>query len=244
MPMNAQASQTRALDPREGELPLEAEEMFAAVASRAVYRVRQRVFHEGSPCAGLYLVCSGAVRLYHSDRLGREHVLGVAGPGAVLGEFAIDPTAPLSISAEALTHTELAFLPRQRLASLLRRHPDSAVWLIDALSRELRRARTRVRDIALRGGEARLAALLLSLVESGNASAGERRIPLRYRRREIAEMIGVSTETAIRLLAKLHSKGVISVRRRDIAVVDPIELARIAEQDDIATLHVLHRTET
>jgi DNA-binding transcriptional regulator LsrR (DeoR family) len=54
----------------------------------------------------------------------------------------------------------------------------------------------------------------------------------RFTRRELAEMIGVSTETAIRLLAKLRRKGVIAVRGRDIRITDRERLARIAQHDE------------
>ena len=216
------------------EVHLEAQESFRAVARRIVYKTRQPVFAEGGPSAGLYLVCDGAVRLYHSDRLGRAHVLSVAGPGVVFGEFALDPEQSLSISAEALTRTELAFLPRQRFEWFVHRHPRSALWLIDALSGELGRAQRRVRDLALKGAEARLATLLLELASPSNGDSPDTPVGSRYRRREIAEMIGVSTETAIRLLAKLRAKGVIAIQGRAITVTDAARLARIAEYDETA----------
>lgn len=217
------------------EVPLDAQEYFRAVAKCTLYKPHQPVFAEGDPCAGLYLVCYGAVKLYHSDRFGREHVLAVAGPGAVLGELALDPGESLSISAEALAETQLAFLARERFESFVDRHPRSAIWLIDALSRELGRARRRVRDLALKGAEARLAALLLELGGATNGHPPGPRVDARYRRREIAEMIGVSTETAIRLLAKLQVKGVIAIKGRDIAVTDVARLTRIADHDESAT---------
>jgi CRP-like cAMP-binding protein len=214
--------------------PVDAPSDFRALAKRTVYSPRQLIFAEGAPSAGLYLVCRGAVRLYHSDPFGREHVLATVGPGALLGEFALDGARPVSISAQALPETELAFLPRARFEWLVRQHPETAMWLLDALSLELGRARRRVRDLTLKGAEARLAALLLELVGAGKKQASGTRIVLDYRRREIAEMIGVSTETAIRLLAKLHAKGVIAVHRRDVAITDAERLTRIASLDETA----------
>jgi CRP-like cAMP-binding protein len=63
------------------------------------------------------------------------------------------------------------------------------------------------RDLALKGAEARLASLLEEWARTSNDRAPKRCIQLRHQRREIAEMIGVSTETLIRFLAKLKKKG-------------------------------------
>jgi hypothetical protein len=47
-------------------------------------------------------------------------------------------------------------------------------------------------------------------------------------------MIGVSTETAIRLLAALRRKGAIAANRRDVVLVDVERLKQIAHHDDAA----------
>jgi CRP-like cAMP-binding protein len=59
-----------------------------------------------------------------------------------------------------------------------------------------------------------------------------KQLRLEYTRRELAEMIGVSTETAIRLLAKFKREKVISISRRDIVLNDLGKLARIANHGD------------
>ena len=214
------------------DLPLDVLADFRAAGSTGVYRPHQVLFTEGSPTAGLYLVCHGAVKLYHSDRFGRDHILEVAGPGAVLGELPLDRDDVLSVSAEAITESQLCFLPRDHLVSFVQKYPLTGVRLIAALSHELAAARRKVRDLALKGAESRLADLLMQLARAdGSAGSGER-LNLRYTRRELAEMIGVSTETAIRLLGKLKSKGALSVNRREIVIDDADKLAKIAQYDE------------
>jgi CRP/FNR family transcriptional regulator len=172
------------------------------------------------------------VKLYHSDRFGRDHILEVAGPGAVLGELVADAADMMSVSAETLTESQLSFLPHDALIAFVQKHPASAVRLIEALSRELAAARRKTRDLALKSGESRLASLLLQLARS--QGTGESMVmTLPYRRQELAEMIGVSTETAIRLLTKLKKKGVIETDRRNFRVTDIDKLTRIAQHDEI-----------
>lgn len=213
------------------DLPLETLADLRAAGSTTVYRPRQVIFAEGQPAPGLYVVCSGAVKLYHVDRFGREHVLDVVPPGSVIGEIALDESQPVSVSAEAMSESQLSFLPGRNVPRFLERHPEAGMRMLVALSQALARAQQRVRELALKGAEGRLATLLLQLAGGEEGGAPARPARLRYKRRELADMIGVSTETAIRLLTKLKTMGVLAGEGREIVVHDLERLRRIANQE-------------
>jgi CRP-like cAMP-binding protein len=209
------------------ELPLEALADLRAAGTAAVYRKHQVVFAEGQPAPGLYVVCSGAVKLYHSDRFGREHVVDVVLPGAVIGEVSLDHAGRASVSAETVAESQLLVVPNDALPALLQRHPEAGMRMLVALSQALGRTQRKLRDLALKGAESRLAGLL---VELGGGEEGKPLPP--YKRRELADMVGVSTETAIRLLAKLKTKGVVGSEGREIVIRDCERLRRIASHDE------------
>jgi CRP-like cAMP-binding protein len=213
------------------DLPADVLGDFSAAGSPVIYRPRQVLFAEGTPAVAVHLVCHGTVKLYHSDRFGRDHILEIAGPGALLGELSLGDDM-MSVSAEAVTETQASCLPRDRLAAFLQRHPETGLRLLAALSRELAVARRKVRELTLKSAESRLAGLLLQLAAAEGASAAGHHLPMRYTRRELAEMIGVSTETAIRLLSALKRKGTVGAVGRDLVLVDVARLTRIAEQDE------------
>jgi CRP-like cAMP-binding protein len=202
---------------------------FKEMGVTSTYKPRQVIFSAGNRSDGLYLVCHGAVKLYHSDRFGRDHILEVAAPGAVLGEIFSDPEETLSVSAESVTEAQLCHLERNRLLRFLKSDPLMGARLIEALSSELALARRKAGDLALKRADSRLASLILQLVGVDADSS----IRLDYTRRELAEMVGVSTETAIRLLAKFKRDGVISLAGRRLVVTDQDKLARIARYSDI-----------
>lgn len=213
--------------------PAEALDDFRAVGSSAIYKPRQVIFNEGGPCTGLYIICHGTVKLYHSDRFGRDHILEITGAGAVLGEVPSGDDQTLSVSAEALLESQIHFLPRERFTQFLRKYPATAVRLIGALSSELAAARRKVRDLALKGAESRLADLLLQMARANGDLKSGTRLHLDYTRRELGEMIGVSTETAIRLLARLRQKQAIRVRHKEVTITDIQKLTRIANQGEM-----------
>jgi CRP-like cAMP-binding protein len=117
----------------------------------------------------------------------------------------------------------------------IERHPRTAVRLIAALSKALAEARRKAGDLALKRADARLADLLLRLAREaphgGDNSVA--RIRLTYSRRDLAEMIGVSTETAIRLLGKLKRNRTIILTDGEIVIADGERLARLAHHGNL-----------
>ena len=211
---------------------------FQSCTVTGLYKPRQVVFHEGAPANGLYVLCQGTVKLYQSDRFGREFIVDVAAPGAVIGELGITDDETYSASAEALTEAQLSFLPRERLMRFLERHPKAGVRLVASLSRALAGMRRKAGELALKRADARLADLLLRLGDDAcrDAAAAKTRprIRLAYSRRELAEMIGVSPETAIRLLGKLRRHRMITTDGGEIVVTDLERLTRLAHRGNVA----------
>jgi CRP-like cAMP-binding protein len=169
------------------------------------------------------------VKLYQGDRFGREHILTIATPGDILGELRLEPGETYSASAEAITDSQVRYLPGERLIPFIQKHPMTGVRLISSLSKALASSHAKAGDLALNRAEVRLAKFLVNLARTaGEARAGSTHVALDYSRREIAEMIGVSTETAIRLLGRLKAKKLLSTRRRELVITDLERLTRLA----------------
>jgi CRP-like cAMP-binding protein len=120
----------------------------------------------------------------------------------------------------------------------IERHPKTAVRLVATLSKALAGARRKAGELALKRADARLADLLLRFADDarrdGTAGAGPLRIRVEYSRRELAEMIGVSTETAIRLLAKLKRNRMIATDGGCVVFTDLERLTRLAHHGNLA----------
>lgn len=220
------------------DLPVESLPEFQACGVMGLYKPRQIVFHEGTPASGLHVLCQGTVKLYRSDRFGREYIVEVATAGAILSELGGSDDDVYSTSAETLSEAQISFLPRERLAGFLERHPKTGVRLLATLGRALAATRRKAGELALKRADARMADLLLRLADGAaqTTEAGKTRVRVRlaYSRRDLAEMIGVSTETAIRLLAKLKRNRMILTDGDGIDIVDLERLTRLARHGDIA----------
>src|SRR4051812_17707119 len=111
------------------------------VAARAVVRDvarGARVFEEGAPAEGLFIVMEGRVRVVRMSRGGREQVLHSEGPGATLGEVPLLDGSGYVATAVATEPSRLLYLPREAVLDACRRHPEVALGIIRVLARRVR----------------------------------------------------------------------------------------------------------
>jgi len=126
---------------------------------------RQLIFEEGAPCAGLWIVVEGRIKVFRISPEGREQVLHVEGPGATLGEVPLFDRAGYVASATAQTAARLLWLPRRELDALCQGHPEVAVAIIATLARRVRAFAGLAGDLTLRSVRVRLGRLVLDEAE-------------------------------------------------------------------------------
>lgn len=121
-----------------GVLGAEERQCLRSIVETRKFEKGESIFSEGDPGDGMYVVGQGRVQI--SAVVGRqEHtVLSHLGPGEFFGEMAVLDGEPRSASATAEEATELAFIPRGGLLSLLGRSPELALSLVREFSQRLR----------------------------------------------------------------------------------------------------------
>ena len=191
------------------------------------FRRGSRVFEEGAPAEGLFVVMEGRVRLVRRSRSGREQVLHAEGPGATLGEVPLLDGEGYVATAVAAEPVRLLYLPRAAVLDACRRHPEVALGIIRVLARRVRSFAGLVEDLSLKNLTTRLAGFLLA--ESDKASA--KTFELALTRDEIAARLGTVRELVSRSLARLRATGAVTVVGRRVTVRDIRRLAELADRD-------------
>lgn len=87
------------------------------VASRE-YSAGEIVFSEGDPCAGLFVVESGSVRICKSSPGGRAQVLGIEGPGGSVAELPVFDGGNYPASVVAVEDPVFLFVSKQDFRAL------------------------------------------------------------------------------------------------------------------------------
>lgn len=176
----------------------------------------------------MYIVQSGRVRLYRSAHDGRQLTLAMLDEGEVFGRVSPDGGALYDAYAEAMTDAVVRVLPSADLERAAADHPRIALNLLRSLSGRLRSTEDQLESLAFRGVPARLAALLLRLMDRyGRVTHTGIRIDERFTHMQLAEMIGTSRETLTKVMNELRESGLIDVRDRLVWVLDADGLERL-----------------
>jgi CRP/FNR family transcriptional regulator len=182
----------------------------------------------GQPDGKLFILKKGRVRIYKMEGA-REFTLEVLDAGTVFGEVAFTAHRLRDAYAEATEPSIVLAMEREDVERLILDKPQVGIRMLGLLSERLRYYETRMEDITLKGVPARLASLILFLVEhEGVQTSGEIRIPTNYTHEHLGTMIGANREAVTRAFGRLQDEGAVQVRRRVIFVDDVGALERAA----------------
>jgi len=186
-------------------------------AERAVTRTLPKntvVVSEGDRTDSLYIIVSGKVKIYVSDKKGKEVVLNESGPGEYFGEMVLDE-GPRTASVMTLEPTQFLVVPKEDFREFVKKNPEFSLHLIYKLIKRVRALTNDVKSLALLDVYGRVARMLLDLaVERDGALV----IEGKPTQQEIASRVGASREMVSRILGDLTVGGYIEVERDRITI--------------------------
>ena len=180
------------------------------------------VFWDGDAPGWFYIITEGQVKVIKHSSSGREFIIAFFGPGEMIGEVAVFENKPYPASAQTVAETRLVGIKREAFLSFLASRPQVALRIINVLGGRLRDAQGRLRDLAGERVEQRLASVLLML-------SSKLDLTLPFTRQNIADMVGTTTETAIRVMSQLRDRGIIRSTRGKITILDKEKLRILTE---------------
>jgi CRP-like cAMP-binding protein len=192
----------------------------------------------------LFVLQKGRVRVFKMiDR--REFTLAVVDEGTVFGEMALTAQRLQEAYAQAIEPSEVSVMHREDLERLVLEKPEVGLKITHLLSERLRRYETRLEDITLKGITARLASVILLLLESEGVVSGSSylKLPIHHTHEQLGTMIGTNREAVTRAFSQLQDEGVVELRRRLIYVGDIEALKRVAGHEGVAEERILLQEE-
>ena len=194
------------------------------LAQRAVprhYAPGEMVFAEGEPCAGLYVVERGHVRIFKSSSSGREQVLAIDGPGGSVAEIPVFDGGNYPASGAAADDATLLFVSKQDFQALCLAHPQVALKVLRVVGSRLRRLVGIIEELSFTTVRHRLASFLLRLArQEGKRTAAGIEITLPASHQELAAQIGTVRELVSRNLSRFQTEGVLTVDGRAVIIRD------------------------
>jgi len=211
-------------------LPPASLQRLAQITGSATYPKGATLFVEGQPSRGVFILCSGHVKLSTSSADGKTLILRISEPGDLLGLPATISGRPYEVSADVIEPTQANFIGRTDFLSFLRDHGDAALRVAQELSETYQSAFAEMRTIGLSHstGE-KLARFLLDWSANHETENGSVKFNLTLTHQEIAQMIGASRETVTRLFADFKKKNLLLVEGSMVTISNRSGMERLLQ---------------
>lgn len=196
---------------------------FQFLAERAVvrdYPPGALIFTEGEPCAGLFVVEQGHIRIFKSSPGGREQVLAVEGPGSSVAELPVFDGGNYPASTAAVDQARLYFVSKQDFHSLCLVHPKVALKVLKVVGGRLRRLVGIIEELSFTTVRSRLISSLLRMAQAGKKTAAGVEIQLPASNQELAAQIGTVRELVSRNLSRLQAERLIRMEGKTVVIPD------------------------
>lgn len=201
----------------------------SAVASLREFEKGALLFNEGDPSDHFYTVITGRVKVFKMTARGTDVILEIFGPGDPVGAVAVYEARAYPAGAIALEPTTCLLIPRQAFFSLLETYPTMVRGLLIGLTHRLVELTNRLTELSGGRVEARLARFFLKLTDD----IGQKRpdgiyIPMALSRQEIADMIGTTIETSIRIMSRWGKQDIVRTEKDGFTVLDRSALETVS----------------
>jgi len=186
------------------------------------------LFAEGDPAKSVFTVTEGVVKAHKLMPDGRRQIIGFFFAGDFVG-LAHGDTC--SYSAEAAGPIRVCRFERQRFEKVLDEFPKMRGRLLSDASDELAAAHNQMLLLGRKTARERLATFLL-MVDDRTADWREETnlLQLTMTRSDIADYLGLTTETVSRTFTQFRKDGLISAQGvQDVVLLDREGLSEVAE---------------
>jgi CRP/FNR family transcriptional regulator len=186
------------------------------------------LFRAGEESDSIYALRTGSLKAFRITASGEEHVTGFYLPGEVVGLESLHNGVHTQTTV-ALDTALVCRIPLEKYEKLSLRVPAMRRQLLRVVSRELDDVQERFADARHTGAVATVAGFLVNLSQRfGRRGLSAQAFILPMGRGEMANYLGLTLETVSRVLARLQQQEVIAFSGRDLRVLDPDALNKLA----------------
>jgi CRP/FNR family transcriptional regulator len=210
--------------------------LFAALSEAEIQVLAQRavekrfaadeiLFWEGEPCAGIFLIVQGSVKIFRTSPGGREVMLTIETAPSTVAELPLFDGGPYPASVRAVEPVVTLFLNKNDFRQVCLQYPEVALKVLAVVGRRLRHLVGLVESVTFGSVTQRLARLLLDA--SKGAAAEPFDLPMTHQ--ELASRLGTVREVVSRNLTRFRAAGLIRVQGRAVQIVNRAGLEQEAE---------------
>ncbi|HYT31167.1 MAG TPA: Crp/Fnr family transcriptional regulator, partial [Thermoanaerobaculia bacterium] len=197
-----------------GSLKAEDRAALSPLCELSAYEKGATIFQEGDPAERIHFLFVGKVKIVKAGP-DRDLILEILGPGEPVGAVAVFEGRPFPATAIALEPSGVISIPERAFFQLIEKRPEITRRLLAGLTMRLMSVNRRMADMT-GSVEYRAARLFATLADrmGQKQSNGAVFVPLPLSRQEIADLVGTTIETAIRVMSRWQKEGVVETDKR------------------------------
>lgn len=196
------------------------------VGTRLTFARDEEIYSEGDDAKHWHKVVSGTVRTCKLLADGRRHIARFFFAGDFLG---IEDVGEHALSAEAITDVVLMRYARAAVERMAEQDPGLARRVREMAFKRIADAHGHMLLLGRKTAAERVASFLLEIADRGDH---ESQIDLPMPRYDIADYLGLTTETVCRVLSSLRRRGAIAVPN-----AQRIHLLNRSELEEVGGIH-------
>lgn len=180
--------------------------------STRTFKAGTILFRENEIGTTFYLVVSGAIKIYTTNKHGEDKIMTILTNGDSFGELALLDGKPRSATAQAIEDTKVVSLAAKPFQQLLKEHFDINLSVLKQLSARLRETNQQVQDLTYMDARQRVVKTLTKLANDyGSRTGTVVRIQLKLNYNELSQWAGVPKTLVFEVLHELQSKRILTV---------------------------------
>ncbi len=196
--------------------------------SCTIIKKGQTIFSENGLPMGLFCVNNGKIKLTTTGPDGKEQILRLIKGGDILGYRALISNDRYHCDAVALEDCSVCIVDKNYFMKLAVENPALCSALFKKLSQDLKKAEEHIVSLSQKNVRERVAESLLFFIATYGYEADGQTIAVQFSREEIADFVGTSTESAIRLLSEFNTDKIIELSGKKIKVINLPKLTQTA----------------
>jgi CRP/FNR family transcriptional regulator len=190
------------------------------------YKKGEVICREGEEIERFLYLQRGLVKLLKTEKNDKEHIISIAKPLDFIGLLSIFSNKKHIYTITAIEDSVVCEVRLDIIKQLMKENGDFALDFIEKISKvadDVINTRLNINTKQLRG---RIAYILLFFTEH---IYGKNSYELPISRKEIAQLIDMSTENVIRILSEFRKDDIITIEGKNITIHDLERLKRIYE---------------
>lgn len=190
------------------------------------FKKGETICKQGAFSNHIMVVTDGLIKTYLEGSNDKNLILEILKPTRWFGLSSIYDENVYNFTSAAIIDSSVCFIEKRCFIDILNQNPAFSAQIIEILCKSTKHYFDKITSLGNKQLHGRFSDALLYL---SNKVAESQTIDLSITRKEIGELAGISTESAIRLLSELNHDGIIRLDGKVITILKENLLVRLSQ---------------